>query len=36
MRHLFIKGIVRGLHLGLKLIYIDETGFKLAKKNYFY
>ena len=35
MRHFFIKGIVRGLHLGLKLIYIDETGFKLANNNYF-
>ena len=35
MRHFFIKGIVRGLHLGLKLIYINETGFKLANNNYF-
>lgn len=35
LSHFFIKGIVRSLKLGLKLIFIDETGFQLENNNYY-
>ena len=35
MTHFFIKGIVRSLVFDLKLLFIDETAFKLANNNYF-
>ena len=35
MRHLFIKTIVRSLNFGLKILFIDETGFKLDNANYY-
>ena len=35
MAHFFIKGILRSIKLGLKFIYIDETGFQLSNNNYY-
>ena len=35
MRFLFIKGILRALNFGLKILFIDETGFKLNNANYY-
>ena len=32
---LFLKGLARGLKLKLKLLYIDETAFKLINSNYY-
>ena len=35
MRFLFIKGILRALIFGLKILFIDETSFKLNNANYY-
>jgi hypothetical protein len=35
MRFFFIKGIARAINLGLKLLFVDETGFKLSNNNYY-
>lgn len=35
MTYFFIKGIVRALTFDLKLLFIDETAFKLANNNYY-
>ena len=35
MTYFFIKGIVRGLSLQFKLLFIDETAYKLVNNNYY-
>ena len=35
MAHFFIKGILRCIKLGLKFIFIDESGFQLSNNNYY-
>ena len=35
MLAIFIKVIIRSIKLGLKLIFIDETGFQLGNNNYY-
>ena len=35
MLAIFIKAIVRCIKLGLKFIFVDETGFQLVNNNYY-
>lgn len=35
MAFIFLRTIVKGLELGLNLIYLDEVGFKLENANFY-